>query len=102
MAINTTAVVRAACDACPTVVYADSPAEPKGFQVEAREVDGNGAVVTATAFACQSGHVGAAVRNVLKAARDSAKGRPAPAVETPKPDAKPVTNPPVQLARTGS
>jgi hypothetical protein len=102
VAIATTATVRAQCDACPQVVYADNPAEPKGYQVEAREVDGNGAVVTATAFACQSGHVGAAVRNVLKAAREASKARPAiPAAPEPvKPaeQAKPA-NPPVSITR---
>jgi hypothetical protein len=69
MAIQTTAVVRAQCDACPQVVYADSPAQPKGYQLHAREVDGNGREVNVEAFACQPNHVGKAIANAIKAAK---------------------------------
>lgn len=78
MAIQTTAVVRAQCDACPQVVYADSPAEPKGYQLEAREVDGNGKIVTATAFACQPNHIGKAIQNALKQTRAGLRPQVAP------------------------
>lgn len=100
MAIQTTAVVRAQCDACPQVVYADSPAEPKGFQLDAREVDGNGKVTAATAFACQPNHVGKAIQNALKQAKAGIRPQgqyeaktvsfPAPAPALPPVEPEPV------------
>lgn len=87
MAIQTTAVVRAQCDACPQVVYADAPKEPKGFQGTVREVDGNGQIREASYFACQLGHVGAAAKKVLQAAKAvGARPAVAPVAVIPAPE----------------
>lgn len=71
MAISTSSVTRAQCDACPAVVYAEGGAQPKGLQVSARETDGNGREVSVVAFACQLQHVGKAIANAIKAAKAS-------------------------------
>lgn len=72
MAIGNAAVVAARCDACPTVVYAEQPAQPKGFSGTAKQIDGNGREFNAPWFACQGQHVGKAVQNALKGAKPAA------------------------------
>jgi hypothetical protein len=88
MAISNASVVRAQCDACPQVVYAEAPARPKGFTGHIQEIDGLGRETNAYYFACQAGHVGKAAQNALKATKNNSGrgGAPAPSslpVEAP-------------------
>lgn len=84
MALSNAAVVKAVCDACPQVVYAESPAKPKGYTGHVQHVDGNGREFNASWFACQPGHIGKAAQNALKAAKPVAAGStPAPVAPAP-------------------
>lgn len=84
MAIESKAVTRAKCDACPQVVYAEDGAQPKGIQGHVRDVDGNGRETNAGFFACQPNHIGAAAKAVLIEAKKG-RGQVLPNSQRPSP-----------------
>jgi hypothetical protein len=84
VAVTNQQVVRAACDACGHVQYADAPAQPAGFHFTIAKVDGNGQVTEGVVYACQPGHVGAAAKKVLQATKPGTRlGQVAPVDKTP-------------------
>lgn len=66
MAVSSQSVNRAQCDGCPHTNYADAPALPVGFHLTVNRVDGNGVSTEVVVYACQPGHIGAAVKKVLQ------------------------------------